>query len=299
SSRVVTTVQWTSSDANVASINSEGIASGIAPGIANIIVQSGNIQASATLTVTNASANLTAIVISPAAATIAVNTAQQFTATGSYNDGSSRDLTSLVTWRSTSTATAIIDSNGLATGVAAGTTTITATLGSVTQSTTLTVSAPTITSIAVTPVNLTLAIGINQQYAVTATYSDGSSQDLISGVTWTSSVPAVATINNSGLSTTVGPGAAVITAAVGSLTDTTSLTVVPAHLTAISVSPSAASIAVGTSEQFTATGTFDDGSTQLLTSVAWSSSATNVGVVSPTGLVTGVGVGSSTISAAS
>src|SRR5439155_219087 len=109
-------------------------------------------------------------VLSPAAASVPVNTTQQFTATGNYSDGSSRDLTALVTWGSSSTAVATVDANGLVTAVAAGSTNISATLGSISNSTSLTVTAPTISSISVTPVGLTLGIGINQQYTATATY---------------------------------------------------------------------------------------------------------------------------------
>ena len=57
----------------------------------------------------------------------------------------------------------------------------------------LTITAPTIASISVTPDDLTLGIGIGQQYTATAVYSDGSTQDLTSGVTWSSSATSVAT----------------------------------------------------------------------------------------------------------
>jgi uncharacterized protein YjdB len=242
---------------------------------------------------------LTAISISPAGVSVPIHTTQQFTAIGNYSDGSSRDLTALVTWNSSSTSTATIDLNGLLTGVAAGSSTISATLGSVSKSTTITITVPTISSISVTPVGLTLGIGINQQYTATATYSDGSSQDLASGVTWSSSSTSVATINNSGLATTVAAGATTITATVGSLSDTSSLTVVPAHLTSIDVSPATPSIAVGTTQQFTAVGNFDDGSTQLLPSVTWSSSAGAVSAIDASGLATAVGTGITTITATS
>src|SRR5437764_10919854 len=133
----------------------------------------------------------------------------------------------------------------------------------------------------------------------TATYSDGSSQDLVNGVTWSSSTTSVATVNNSGLVTTVGAGTTTITATVGSFSDSSTLTVVAAHLLSIAVSPATPSIAVGTTQQFSAVGTFDDGSTQLLTSVTWSSSAASVASVSSSGLATAGGTGSTTITPSS
>src|SRR6185503_14348596 len=206
----------------------------------------GAIQGTASLSITVAVVNLNAIAVSPAASSIPVNTSQQFTATGTYSDGTSRELTALVTWASSAGGIATIDVNGMAAGVAAGTTNISATLGAVTSSTTLTVNAPAIASIAVTPVGLTLGIGIHQQYTATAIYTDGSSQDLSSAVTWSSSTTSVATVDNTGLATTVAAGTTTITASVGTFSDTSTLTVVPANLISIQVTPANPSIALGT-----------------------------------------------------
>jgi uncharacterized protein YjdB len=296
---MTSSVQWSSSDSNIASIGAGGTASGSAAGTVTITAQSGTLQATATLKVSAAASNLASIAISPAAPSMAVNSSLQFTATGTYSDGSSADLTTLVAWASSSTVTATIASKGAVAAVAPGTTNISASFAGVSQSTTLTVTAPTIVSIAVTPVGLTLGIGINQQFVATATYSDGSSTDLVSGVTWTSSSTTVATINSAGLATTVAAGSTTITATVGSFTDTSTLTVVAAHLISISVTPAIPSIALGTTQLFTAVGNFDDGSTQWLQSVTWSSSSSSVATVDTTGLATSVGTGLTTITASS
>ena len=296
---VTNSVQWSSSDANIASVNSAGMASGSAPGTVTITALSGSLQSTAALTVSSAAVNLSSIVVSPAASALPVNTAQQFTAIGNYTNGSSADLTALVTWGSSSLNVATVSASGLVTGVAAGSTNISASLGGISGSTSLTVSAPSLVSISVTPVGLTLGIGINQQYVATATYSDGSSADLTSGVTWTSSSPSVATVNSSGVATTVAAGQTTITATIGAWTDTSTLTVVAAQLISIAVSPAVQSIAAGTTQAFTAVGSFDDGSTQLLPSVTWSSSLNSVAAVDATGLATGVGTGTATITATS
>jgi len=291
--------QWKSSDSSVASIAAAGKVTAVGAGTVTVTATSGQMQATAIVQVTSAATNLASIAVSPAGSSLPVNTSLQFTATGTYKDGSSRDLTALVNWASFATATATINAGGLATGVAAGSTTITASLGTIIGSTSLTITAPTISSIVVTPDGLTLGIGIGEQYTATAIYSDGSTQDLVSGVTWTSSAPGVASINSSGLATTVGAGSATITAKVGSLTDTTQLTVVAANLVSISVTPTPSSIAVGTAQQFSAVGSFNDGSTQLLTSVTWSSSSSSVATINSSGLATAVGTGTATITATS
>jgi trimeric autotransporter adhesin len=300
SSQVLTTsLSWLTSDTSVASISNTGLANALVAGVVTITARSGTINGTATLNVTGAAANLLSIAVAPAASSVPVDAAQQFSATGSYADGSSSDLTALVTWKSSSTAVATVDINGIVSGVTPGTTTVSASISGITGSTTLTVNAPTISSISITPVDLTLGIGINQQFTATATYSDGSTQDLVRGVTWSSSSASVASMNGSGLATTAGAGQTTITATVGSLSDTTTLTVVSAHLISIDVEPKAVSIALGTTQQFSAIGIFDDGSTQLLPSVTWTSSVSGTATVSASGLATSVGTGSATISAIS
>jgi hypothetical protein len=83
--------------------------------------------------------SLVSIAVTPVNPTITAGDSQQFTATGTYADSSTQNLTSQVIWNSSSTPTATINSSGLATAVAAGPTTISATLGVVSGNTLLTV----------------------------------------------------------------------------------------------------------------------------------------------------------------
>jgi hypothetical protein len=86
----------------------------------------------AILTVSLAGATLQSISVTPASPSIVAGNTQQFTATGTYSDNSTKNITSSVTWASSNPLFATIGTaTGLATGVAAGTTEITATLGSV------------------------------------------------------------------------------------------------------------------------------------------------------------------------
>ena len=78
--------------------------------------------------------NVTSIDVEPAApANLTVGATQQFTATATFTDGSTEDISTQVTWTSDTVATATISSAGLATGVAAGTANITAAIGNVTS----------------------------------------------------------------------------------------------------------------------------------------------------------------------
>jgi Big-like domain-containing protein len=88
-------------------------------------------SSAATLTVSSA-ATLQSIAVTPATPSIASGATQQFTATGTYSDNSTKNITTSVTWASSNPLFATIGAaTGLATGLAVGTTEITATLGSV------------------------------------------------------------------------------------------------------------------------------------------------------------------------
>jgi hypothetical protein len=133
-------------------------------------------------------------------------------------------------------------------------------LGSVSASTTLTVSAATLVSIGVTPASPGLAQGLKAQFTATGTYTDNSTQDLTATALWSSSNPALASVSNAagfeGLAAALGTGAVTVIAAMGPIQGSTTLTVTPATLVSIAVTPANSSIADGTSEQFTATGTY-------------------------------------------
>ena len=137
----------------------------------------------------------------------------------------------------------------------------------------------TLTSIAVTPANPSIAKGKTEQYAATGTYSDGSTQNLTSQATWTSSNPSIATVSTAGLATAVAAGSTTIQASLSGVNGSTGLTVTAAGATlqSIAVTPANPLIAKGMTEQFTATGTYSDGSTQNLTSQAtWTSSSSRL-----------------------
>ncbi len=160
-----------------------------------------------------------------------------------------------------------------------------------------TVSPPTLVSIAVAPPNSNILKGTTQQFTATGTYCDGSTKDITASATWTSSIPSVATVNAAGLATGVGVGTTTIQATSGSVSSATNLTVVN-PLLSLSITPTLPGTRVGGTQQFTATGTYYDGTVQNLTSsVNWSSSSTNVATINSNGLAAGLASGTSTITA--
>src|SRR5208337_1352661 len=170
------------------------------------------------------STTLVSIAVTPTNPGIALKTNEQFTATGTFSDNSTQDITTSVTWSSSNASVARISntagSNGQVTSVAAGTSTITAASGLISGTTTLTVSSATLLSIAVTPANPGIALKTTEQFTATGNYSDNSTQDITTSVTWISSNASVATVSNTtgsfGLATPVAAGSATITAKSGS-----------------------------------------------------------------------------------
>jgi trimeric autotransporter adhesin len=305
-------VSWNSSDGAVATVSntagSKGEVSGVAQGTATITASLDGKTGSTTVTVTVAT--LESIEITPEDASIAAGTTATFVATGIFSDNSTQDLTETATWSSSNEAAATVSnaagSQGVATGVAQGSATITASFGGKTGSAALTVTTATLTSIAVTPASPSIVVNTTVQFVATGTYSDGSKQDLTSAVTWTAANAGVATLSNAsgsqGLATGVAAGTTGVSATLGGITGSASLTVVSATLTSIAISPLNSSIVSGTVSQFTATGTYSNGSMQdITTSVTWTSSNESAATISNAagfqGEATGVAAGTTTITA--
>jgi len=300
---ITNSVAWSTGNAGIATISTSGVASGTSVGSTTVTATLGSVSGSNTLTVTPAT--LVSIAVTPALPNTPLGTTQQFTATGTFTDGSTQNLTATVNWSSSQISVVTISNNtgsqGLATSVATGSASINATSGSVSGSTTITIVPAALVSIAVSPSGSSIALGTTQQFTATGTFTDGSTQNVTGSATWGSDTPAVATINTGGLATGTGTGSANISATSGTVTGSTALTVTPAQLVSIAVSPSTASIAAGTTQQFTALGTYTDGSTQDLTTVGhWSSSDGSDATVSNTpgsqGLASALTPGATTIS---
>ncbi|MCB1157537.1 MAG: Ig-like domain-containing protein [Leptospiraceae bacterium] len=305
---VTSLVNWSSSNDSTVSIVNSGItkgqASALSAGSASISASWNGVNASANLTISEAS--VTSLIIQPSGSlSIADGTTQQFKAIATFSDGTTQDVTDRVTWTSSTGSVASISNQlgteGLATGYAVGSTTITAMLGSKTASATLNVSAATLQSIAISG-NATVAKGGNTQLTATGTYSDGSTVDITNLVTWSSDNTNVSVSNASsdrGKAYGDNSGTSNITASLDGVSVSKVITVPVPTLQSISISGSS-TIAKGGSTQLTAIGTYSDGSTvDLTSSVAWTSSDTSKATVDAVtkGKINAVDAGSSTITA--
>lgn len=130
--------------------------------------------------------NLGSIAVTPASTSLQVGSVQPFVATGTFTDGSTADLTASAIWSSSQTSFATINSTtGVAHGAAVGTTTISATAGTISGSTTLNIIPAVLQLIVVKPDSLSTGVGIARQLTASGIYSDGSTADLTPSAAWT------------------------------------------------------------------------------------------------------------------
>lgn len=192
---------------------------------------------------------LTRLEVAPAAAggvVASVGVPVQFTATGTYSDGSSGDLTATVAWSSSNPAAATFSGDpavaGLLTPATAGSADVTATHPATGLQATVTVSVvpAALALLEIAPIDPTILVGTTLQLDATGTLADESVVSMTSSVVWTSSEEGVAAVSPTALATAVSVGSTAITATdpVTGTSDTILFTVtdVPAALAYVTMS---------------------------------------------------------------
>jgi uncharacterized protein YjdB len=274
------------------------------------------------------------ISVAPTTQSVAIGQTAQFTATGTYGHRNSasttEDISSQVTWTSSEPSVATVSATGLAQGVSAGTTTISASMngftGNIVATASLTVtgggtgvgSIIGITSLTVIPGSQTVAMpGQTSQFIAIGTTSTGATIDLTDQAAWSSaSVQIASVLASTGLATAVGAGSDTITALYtnpgggSTIAGTATFAVTGGtteEYTAVQIIPGSQSVsASGQTGQFVALGTL--GSTGVEEDVTdspqitWSSSIPSIasitsGLTSGDGVVAGLSAGTSTITA--
>src|SRR5438093_1501743 len=325
-------VTWASSNGLVVTVSGSGLVTAAAVGSAIITATSEGQTGTSSITVTNVP--VASVAVTPGSATIQVGQTQQLAAT--LKDASGNTLSGrAVSWTSSNPSVASVSGSGLVTGLAAGSAVITAMSEGKTGTATLTVVAPppppgapgAVTDLAVagaTDTSVTLSFtevsdGAGQpasydvRFAV-APISWGSATAVARGTCATplagSAIGTKRTCTVLGLSASTAYGFQLIAfrgtlnvdAVFGSLSNVASATTAagtPKPVASVSVSPGSASVAVGGTQQFTATLKDANGNVLSGRTVSWSSSAPLTATVSGTGLMTGLAAGTSTVSATS
>jgi uncharacterized protein YjdB len=328
------TIGWSTSDASVASVNANGVVTGLGAGSVTITASSAGKTGTSSVTVT---APVTA---NPGTVTdLSVSATTDNSATLSFtqvNNGLGQPATYDIRY----TLSPIGYGWGQATSVANGTCTsplsgtdITGTLsctvlglqpgttydfqivayranagvnyfGNLSSPATAstTGSKPVVVaSVKVAPVSALIAVGATKQ--LTATVKDAAGKVLAGqAVTWTSANQAVATVSASGLVSAVAAGSATITGASGGKSGSASVTVTappppPVTVASVTLTPATLLVQTGTPQQLTATVKDGNGNVMAGQTIAWATSDGTVAAVSPSGMVSGLAAGSVTITA--
>lgn len=295
------TVKFTSTNANVASIDTNGTVSLKAKGSATVKM-SVYASASATTPLLEKSVNVTVkqpvtgITITSANGSKTVDTGDTLQLTANVSPSNASDTS--VTWSSNSTGIAQVSTTGLVTGVAAGTAVITAKANdgsnkSATFTVTVTKKVIKVTKISLSASTLLTKVGHTEKITATVTPTNADNRE----VTWSSSAPTVASVDQSGniIAKSVGNATITVTAKDGSgVTATCWVNVTDIKVTSITLNKTTLNIKTGATEQLTAKVQPTDATNSKVT---WSSNVEGVATVDPTGKVTAIKAGTTVITA--
>ena len=285
------TVIWASSNTSVATVSSDGKVTAIKAGTAIVTAKAGNKTVTCSVSVSAKVVEVTGVTLDKYF--LALTEGEKYTLSATIKPSNATDKT--VTWTSSDTSIATVSSSGEVTAIKAGTTSITAKVGSKTATCSLTVQANkvAVTGVSLNRTDLVLVLGSQSEgtYLLTATLypSNATNQD----VTWSSSNPSVATVSSSGFVKAVASGTTKIIATTvdGNKTATCNVTV-GSELTGVSLNKSEVSLKVGDTESLIATILPSDA---LYSSIYWHSDDSSVATVSSSGLVTAKAVGTTRI----
>ena len=284
------TVTWSSSKTSVATVDANGKVTAVAEGTATITAKAGDKTATCTVTVKKKVVAVESITLDITSTIL--NTGETLTLTATVKPDNATDKT--VTWSSNKTAVATVDANGKVTAVAEGTAIITANAGDKTATCTVMVMKTDIPVEGITLDKYYLELTEGETGTITATVKPDNATNKT--VTWSSSNPTIAAVDQNGEVTAVKEGTATITAKAGDKTATCTVTVKKKVVAVESITLDITSTILNTGETLTLTATVKpDNATDK--TVTWSSSNPTIAAVDQNGTVTAVAEGTATITA--
>ncbi|MRI00429.1 T9SS type A sorting domain-containing protein [Kriegella sp. EG-1] len=289
-------VTWTSSDTSIATVNTNGVVRGRATGDATITATTtdGGFSATAQLTISAKPISVTGITVDPTSASIQVDETTTIQAIIAPTNATNKS----VTWTSSDTSIATVNTNGVVRGIATGDATITATTtdGGFSATAQLTISAKPISVTGITVDPTSASIQVDETTTIQAIIAPTNATN--KSVTWTSSDTSIATVNTNGVVRGIAAGDATITATTtdGDFSATAQLTISakPIPVTGITVDPTSASIQV---DEITTIQAIIAPTNATNKSVTWTSSDTSIAAVNTNGVVRGIAAGDATITA--
>lgn len=287
------TVSWTTSDARVASVSSTGLVSGLAAGTARITATFDGVSGSQQLTVTLTP--VAGVTVSAGKTTMIVG--DTTLATARLTDAAGNVLTGrVVAFASDAPSVATVNATtGVVTAVNAGTANISATSEGVRGSITLRVNVVPVASVTVSPPTSTIVTGGTVALTATAKSAGGAT---ITGrpVSWTSGAPTIVSVASDGTVKGLAAGTAIVFASVDGVLGQATVNVSPS-VASVTVTPSPGTVQVGRTLDLTATARDVGGNIVTGRTTTWSSNDPTIATVSSAGRVTGVKIGTVTITA--
>jgi len=296
SKNLTSSVTWSVSDSTVLDVSNTGLITALAGGISNVSAafEGQSIERSISVKA------LTSLNISPTSVTLALTSSEQLSVTAKYTDNSNETLNNLVIWSSSDSSVASVSITGEVLALSVGTISITANLGAVSASLSVTVTPATLELIVLSSPMTQIASGLTSAFFAKGIYSDGTEQNLSDQVFWSVSDSSIATINSeTGLLTALQPGNLSVIANKEGQTRSLDITVSPVSLTSIAITPSYISLAKGSSEPINVTANFTDNTKQDVSSqVDWVNSNGQIAIIEDnSSTVLALSEGSTTISA--
>ena len=270
-------VTWSIADSAILEVSNTGLITALSAGASNVTAafEGRTIERSVAVKA------LAGLSISPTSVTLAITSSEQLTVTGQYTDNTNETLNGLVTWGSSDSSVASISVSEKVLAVSVGTISITASLGEVIASLSVTVTSATLQSIVINSPMTQIASGLTSSFLAKGIYSDGTEQNLSDQVVWGVSDSSIASINSeTGLLTALQPGTLSVIASKEGQTRSLNITVSPASLTGIAITPSNISLTKGSKKPVNVTANFSDNTKQDVTSqVNWVSSNDQIAII--------------------
>ena len=277
------TVTWSSSDSNIASVDSDGMVYAVKEGQAVVTATAGSQSANCTVTVSKKIIPVTSVSLDQTSLSLIKGESATLTATVDPSDATDQT----VTWSSSDATIASVDQSGKVTALAGGSVTIKAAAGEKYAICSVTITVP-VSSVSLDQTSLSLIKGESATLKATINPSDATDKT----ITWISSNSSVATVSNGVVTAVAGGTANIIVNASGKTATCTVTVTVP--VSSISLNMSSVKLKQNESFQLSATVGPDDATDM---SVTWSSSNTSIATVDSTGKVKALNEGSAVITA--
>lgn len=215
--------------------------------------------------------NLSNITISSETGSVPAGQTLQLTATGTYTNSSSQNMTSLVTWSVSDETYATVSATGLISSSLKGVVTITATYNGLTGTLQIEITDPVLERLDIISPVPSIPLGQQTQLQTIGVFSDGTVSDFTEEATYALNTEN-ASVSDSGLLSNI-TGDVILTACKDSICEDIEITLNPATLNQITVSATMTTTSVGLVLKFTAIGTYSDGTTiDISNTVDWYSS---------------------------